>query len=115
MLSGSRKGLLLFSLLLVASVAGAASVIICEDTDLAAPAVSRSGDLYCTGVCGRTSEFFNPHIATIVAESFSAHKFLNVLPSAIFMSLAEFSCISPVQDRKLRLLVLEGAFPAGSV
>lgn len=119
MLSGSKKGLLLFSSLLAALVTSAVCAVTRGDTDLAASAMSLSSDVFYTGVCGQTGEFFNPHVATVAAEFLKAPaadlqsvsvnaKSLPAVPGALFMALVGFLCVSLVKDRRVWLAALAG-------
>jgi len=131
-LSGiGRKGLLLFLSLLVASAVSAAPTVGDCSSYLVAPPLSPSPDAPAVHACPRqehsgaceinqigeptnshlasvAAEFLKPPVATdLQAQSISA-KSLPPVPSALFMALAGFLCVSLVKDRRVWLAALAG-------
>jgi hypothetical protein len=114
--------LLLFLSLLVASASIAAPTVSDYNRDVAAPTLSLSADIDSTQTyeINQIGEPTNSHLASVAAEflkppaatdlqalSISA-KSLPAVPSALFMALAGFLCVSLVKDRRVWLAALAG-------
>jgi hypothetical protein len=131
LLGNIRKGLLLFLSLLVASAVSAAPTVGDCSSYLVAPPLSPSPDAPAVHACPRqehsgaceinqigeptnsqlasvAAELFKPPVATdLQAQSISA-KSLPPVPSALFMALSGFLCVSLVKDRRVWLAALAG-------
>lgn len=123
MLSGnSRKGLLIFLSLLVASAAIAAPTVSDCNRDLAAAVLSLSADAdsTCAYEINQIGEPANSPIASVAAEflkppaaadrqvSSIPVKSLPPVPGALFLGLTGFLCVSLVKDRRVWLTALAG-------
>jgi hypothetical protein len=123
MLSGnSRKGLLIFLSLLVASAAIAAPTVSNYNRNLVAAVLSLSADAdsACAYEINQIGEPANSPIASVAAEflkppaaadrqvSSIPVKSLPPVPGALFLGLAGFLCVSVVKDRRVWLTALAG-------
>jgi hypothetical protein len=123
MLSGnSRKGLLIFLSLLVASAAIAAPTVSDSNRDLVAAVLSLSADAdsTCAYEVNQIGERANSYLANAAAEflkppaaadrqvSSIPVKSLPPVPGALFLGLAGFLCVSLVKDRRVWLTALAG-------
>jgi len=128
MLSGnSRKGLLLFLSLLVASAAIAAPTVSDCNRNLVAAVLSLSADAdsTCAYEINQIGEPANSPIASVAAEflkppaaadwqvSSIPVKSLPPVPGALFLGLAGFLCVSLVKDRRVWFAALAGLFWLG--
>jgi hypothetical protein len=121
LLGNSRKGLLIFLPLLVASVVSAAPIATDNSRNFTTPALSASADAYLISYeINQTNKFYNPRLARVAAEIFkppaitnlyssnTSVKSLPAVPGTLFMVLAGFLCVSLVNDRRAWLAVLAG-------
>jgi len=121
LLGKSTKGLLLLSSLLVTSAAFAAPTVSDHSNNLLALSLSANADTRVLDFAtNQTSESYNLRLATVAGELFkppaasdlsalsTSAKPLPHLPTAFFLSLFGFLCVSFVKDRKVWMTALAG-------
>ena len=122
-----RNGLAILSLLLVTSAAIAAPTVVACSGDLIASIASPGFDtsavraceinqiieLYNSDLAGVAAEFLKPPAAPDLLSSSISAKSLPPVPSALFMALSGFLCVSLVKDCRVWFAALAGLLWVG--